>query len=382
MSTVADAADSLPALPTAPSPWRPAPGERVVIYGAGRFARSLFHAVRASGAVVSYALDRRGPGISDFEGVPVHRPGEDGLTPARRATLTALVGVFNREADPHEIELCLRSLGYARVVGVPELYESFGAELGPRFWLAERRTYDAHRSDIEAVGRFWADSSSRELYRALLRFRTHWDCSTLPPCSSGPQYFAPDVPRGPGAIRFVDCGAFEGDTLSTIAGLGANVEEVYAFEPDMSNFARLSRYASEFSAATGARVSLWPCAVTAESAVRAFRADGAEAGHLATDGELPVTAVALDDVLPAAVVTDLKMDIEGAELDALRGAEALIRRGQPRLAICVYHRAEHLWQIPLFVRGLGLPYDLFLRSHGHFGFDVVMYAVPRQRVMP
>ena len=90
-----------------------------------------------------------------------------------------------------------------------------------------------------------------------------------------------------------------------------------------------------------------------------------------------MTAVALDDVLPSAAVTDLKMDIEGAELDALHGAERTIRRTRPRLAICVYHRAEHLWEIPLFVRDLGLGYDFYLRSHGRYGFDVVMYAVPQ-----
>ena len=390
MSTVAEPVDSPLASDPAPPAWRPTPGERVVIYGAGGFARSLLQTVRAAGAAVPWVLDRRGADIGVFEGVPVHRPGEDGLSPVHRAELTALVGVFNRDANPLEIESCLRSLGHERVVGVPELYESFGAELGPRFWLAERAFYAAHRGDIETVAEIWADSSSRELYRSLLRFRTQWDSSTLPHPLPGPQYFPPDVPNTVGPMRFVDCGAFVGDTLAAIAGLGAAVEEVYAFEPDISNFARLSRYASEFSSTTSARVSLWPCAVAAGSGVRAFRADGAEAGHLTLDGEHPVTAVALDDALPAAMVTDLKMDIEGAELEALRGAEALIRRAQPRLAICVYHRAEHLWEIPLFVRGLGLPYDLFLRSHGHFGFDVVMYAVPRaersrvpmQRVMP
>jgi hypothetical protein len=89
-----------------------------------------------------------------------------------------------------------------------------------------------------------------------------------------------------------------------------------------------------------------------------------------------VTVVALDDVLPGIVATDLKMDIEGAELDALRGATELIRRRRPRLAICVYHQPEHLWRIPMFVRDLGLSYDFHLRSHGFFGFDVVMYAIP------
>jgi FkbM family methyltransferase len=178
-------------------------------------------------------------------------------------------------------------------------------------------------------------------------------------------------------MSFVDCGAFVGDTLSDVAALEVGVDAVYAFEPDVSNFGRLARYGSEFAAATGARVALWPCAVAGASGVVRFHSEGGETGHLASDGEGVVTAVALDDALPSVPVTDLKMDIEGAELDALRGAERTIRRTRPRLAICVYHRAEHLWEIPLFVRDLDLGYDFYLRSHGHYGFDVVMYAVPR-----
>jgi FkbM family methyltransferase len=177
-------------------------------------------------------------------------------------------------------------------------------------------------------------------------------------------------------MRFVDCGAFVGDTLSAVASIGARIEQVFAFEPDPENFAKLTAYTRDFARVTGGQVSLWPCAVTDETGPRRFRSSVGEVSSLGTDGDDVVCGVALDDVLPTTAVTDLKMDIEGAELDALRGAERLIRRSCPRLAICVYHRAEHLWEIPLFVRALGLPYDFFLRSHGSGGFDVVMYAVP------
>ena len=99
--------------------------------------------------------------------------------------------------------------------------------------------------------------------------------------------------------------------------------------------------------------------------------------------EMPMVELLRSSASPALGKTGLSgrrvlaLENDPAELDALRGAERLIRRSHPRLAICVYHRAEHLWEIPLFVRDLGLQYDYFLRSHGHFGFDVVMYAVPR-----
>jgi len=93
-----------------------------------------------------------------------------------------------------------------------------------------------------------------------------------------------------------------------------------------------------------------------------------------------VQGVRLDDVLPGFDATDLKMDIEGAEPEALAGALGLIQRSRPRLALCVYHRPDHIWSIPAAVEALGLDYALFLRSHGHGGFDLVMYGIPREQL--
>jgi FkbM family methyltransferase len=178
-------------------------------------------------------------------------------------------------------------------------------------------------------------------------------------------------------MRLIDCGAFVGDTLASISELGLPVASVHAFEPDLTNVASLAGFARDFSLVNGAEVSVWPCAVADHIEHRSFQAAAGEASSFSAAGDDVVTAVALDDVLPNAVPTDLKLDIEGAELDALRGARELITRSHPRLAVCVYHRPEHLWEIPLFVRDMGPWYDFYLRSHGHYGFDTVMYAVPR-----
>jgi FkbM family methyltransferase len=357
-------------------PWTPAPGEPVVVYGAGDFARAVVAAVRRSGGVVRHALDRRG-GAASLDGLGVHRPEDDPMSLVERRTATAVVGVFNRDADPREIHERLEASGYGRVVGVPELYEAFGDSLGDRYWLASRALYQRSSEPISLALDLWADAESRELYQQIVRYRVGWNSVDAPrPCAGG-QYFADDVPRSTPPLTWVDCGAFDGDTLATIASLGLRVAAAYAFEPDVTNFARLVTRSREFARTTSAVISLWPCAVAASTGIVRFRGDAGEASSIAQDGDAVVSAVAIDDVLPATAVTDVKMDIEGAEQEALRGAEQLIRRCRPRLAICVYHRPQDLWEIPLFVHGLDLQYDFHLRSHGHYGFDVVMYAVPR-----
>jgi len=110
-----------------------------------------------------------------------------------------------------------------------------------------------------------------------------------------------------------------------------------------------------------------------------FAAGHGEASQLAATGDTVVQAVALDDVLPAFEATDVKMDIEGAEPEALEGAQRLVARCRPRLALCAYHRPEHLWSLSAAIDEMRLDYSFFLRAHAHGGFDVVLYAIPNEQ---
>jgi hypothetical protein len=90
--------------------------------------------------------------------------------------------------------------------------------------------------------------------------------------------------------------------------------------------------------------------------------------------------VVLDEVLAGCRPTYLKMDIEGAELEALAGARAVIGQALPVLAIAVYHVQDHLWRVPLWIRALGPQYQLYLRPHDPT-MDLFCYAVPGQRLL-
>lgn len=68
------------------------------------------------------------------------------------------------------------------------------------------------------------------------------------------------------------------------------------------------------------------------------------------------------------------MDIEGSELKALFGAEEIIKLQKPKLAICVYHKPEHLWEIPLYIKKILPEYKLFFRHHTSLEYETVCYA--------
>jgi hypothetical protein len=100
------------------------------------------------------------------------------------------------------------------------------------------------------------------------------------------------------------------------------------------------------------------------------------ASHINEQGETTVQTVALDQALPNFAPDFIKMDIEGAEPQALDGARQLIDRYRPRLAISAYHRPRHLWELLLQLQRWDLGYRFHLRGHSFNGFDTVLYALP------
>ena len=77
----------------------------------------------------------------------------------------------------------------------------------------------------------------------------------------------------------------------------------------------------------------------------------------------------------------IKMDIEGAEYDALLGARKVIERDKPILAICVYHTQNDIWRIPLLIREMLPEHKLYLRAYEGDGFQTVAFAVPPHRTL-
>ena len=164
-----------------------------------------------------------------------------------------------------------------------------------------------------------------------------------------------------------------------LADLGAAIEQVYAFEPDRQSFQSLVANARDFHRATSAQVSLWPCAVAERTGTARFHSDGFESARLDDNGQTTVTTLALDDALATVMPTDIKMDIEGAELDALKGAEASIRKHRPKLAISLYHNPEDIETIPRYLAGLDLGYRFYLEHHTIYQNETVLFAMADSR---
>ena len=80
-------------------------------------------------------------------------------------------------------------------------------------------------------------------------------------------------------------------------------------------------------------------------------------------------------------ITFIQMDIEGAELEALKGAKKIISHNHPVLAICIYHKPDDFYQIPLYIHSLYQNYHFFIRHHcKNRGSETVCYAIPSNKL--
>lgn len=177
---------------------------------------------------------------------------------------------------------------------------------------------------------------------------------------------------------FVDGGCYDFGTsrilLDRMKRLGMCCRRIYAFEPDKKNFDGCIKRIKEngFENVELIQAGLW-----SSNAYVQFEALGNNASHIISEEEEQenkVRVVTLDSQITEKV-TFIKMDIEGAELEALKGARKLLLRDKPKLAVCIYHKKEDLWEIPYYIKTLVPDYKLYIRHYSNCECDSVLYAV-------
>ena len=90
--------------------------------------------------------------------------------------------------------------------------------------------------------------------------------------------------------------------------------------------------------------------------------------------KIMITAKRIDDIVKDNV-TLIKMDVEGAELEALKGASNIINLCKPRLAISIYHHERDIIDIPSYIHDLNPGYKMYIRHHSAFPWETVLYAI-------
>jgi FkbM family methyltransferase len=175
----------------------------------------------------------------------------------------------------------------------------------------------------------------------------------------------------------LDCGAYRGETALWFARLVGKEGRVVAFEPAAHNLQGLQRNLARNRSVEMAPVTVMECAVSSLAGVLHFNAQAGGSSRVDAESTESVPAVTVDDVVGEqhlGRVDFIKMDIEGGEVDALRGAEETLKRFTPRLAISVYHRAHDLPDIVKLILQACPDYRLYLSHKSPGLFETILFA--------
>jgi FkbM family methyltransferase len=354
--------------------------KELVLFGAGNLGRYTLAGLRNAGIEPLSFIDNNEAKWGESQhGLRVLSPEDGARSYGDRATFVVAIW-YGEASDTMASRVAqLRHLGCRSVVPFPPLYWKLSDSLLPRYMVDLPHKVHLQANRVRQGLKLMADDLSRQEYLAQLRFRLLSDFECLPGPVEGAIYFCDDLFGLGQQETLVDCGAYDGDTLDLfLRKTSGSFKSVIAFEPDPANYAKLEERLNLMPLKVRERVALHK-AGTGETNERLRMDVGSGVASQIGRGDHEVECVSLDSTLPGVPVSFIKMDIEGSELATLAGAQSLIRKNKPILAISAYHRQDDLWNIPLFIHALDPDYSFYLRPHLLEGWDLVCYAVPSNR---
>lgn len=342
--------------------------EGVHVFGAYKVGLKLVRLARASGVVVKGFLDNdRAKQGSAIEDILVRHPSD--------APLDFAIVLIASGRHGNAIHAQLSSIPGIRLVNMSEFLYALDAP----------HAADGFAEFVEAPAgepfRFLSaflrmdDERSRQVFDKLIGMRTGLSIALADQAKSpyDEEYFDAQFVHPTHAARFVDAGAAAGDTLSRLESRFGPVEQAWLFEPELpAYYEALKHYA--------AREHIWlfnmgldevPSRATYQPGL-SYDITNEMESSVPADITSYIQGVPLD-----AVVSDkiglFKLDIEGMEASALRGARGLIARDKPVVAVCAYHRADDYWKLIDEVLAIRPDYRIGIRLYADILEDITLY---------
>ena len=189
-------------------------------------------------------------------------------------------------------------------------------------------------------------------------------------------YFDPDIIKLHENEVFVDAGVLNLETslrfMEECRNSHVQNYKIHAFEPDVASYELCK---DMLKSMPDASIKLYHAGLWSEDTTLYFEETGNAASRISKEKtQTSIKAVALDSCI-SDPVTFIKMDIEGAELEALKGSREIIKKYRPRLAISAYHKKEDLLELPSYIKELVPEYKLYIRHYSNASVETVLYAV-------
>lgn len=242
--------------------------------------------------------------------------------------------------------------------------------------------FNENKERIENNCSLLADEKSVRVYRDAIKYRIKRYRHDHPQFNPDDQYFPEDIIILSDNEVFIDCGAYTGDTFDDFIKFerrctcGGGSYKYIAFEPEERLYNELISKCSD-KCFVAHKCGVWKNSGTLKfySGDMAMAAE-AKYDYAKYEGDFTEVEVkAIDESEECQDATFIKMDIEGSEMEALLGAEKVIRRNKPKLAICIYHSDEDMLRIIEYIHSIVPEYKLYVRHHSAYVAETVLYAI-------
>ena len=217
------------------------------------------------------------------------------------------------------------------------------------------------------------DKKSKEIFTKIINFKISYDYAFMEGFTNNhtEQYFDKELIPNIKNICFVDGGGYVGDTTSEVITNFPDFKKIYLIEPISENIRIAKRELGHFR-----NIEFLICGVSNKKETLYFNEEKSFS-TLYGKGTQSVQVDTIDNLINEKV-DYIKLDIEGAEQDAIDGAKETIKQYKPILAICIYHKAEDWYKIPQKVLAVESAYDIYLRHYMEGIFESVMYFLPHK----
>jgi FkbM family methyltransferase len=354
----------------------------IILFGCGLFGKKILKGLRAIGIEpLGFSDNNQNIWQAEKDGIKVYSP-EEAVSNFPDSVFMVTIWSDAIGHPTSQIEKQLHQYDDVEVVSFFFLFWKYPDVFMPYFSIDAPDKTSLQAEAIKQCFGLFHDAESRKEFVAQIRWRLLGDYSGLADPGKYTQYFYDELFSINEKEVFVDCGAFDGDTIKNfLTKQHDHFSHYYALEPDPINFEKLRQYVAALPLAIRNKVTVQQCAVSDTHKQISFSSEGSLQSSISEKGNIVVECISIDEDIEDQHITYIKMDTEGAEPDIIKGAKKTIKRKSPILAISVYHLFDHLWKLPLQVKELSDKYQFFLRPHCKASWDLICYAIPNERIL-
>lgn len=193
-----------------------------------------------------------------------------------------------------------------------------------------------------------------------------------------PSYIEPEIFNLDSREIFVDIGVLNLQNSIDFAEWANNsaggFEKIYAFEPDSKAYTYSMKRLAEIDGEDRKKIELVNLGLGSEEKMVEFPVEYKGSGAKKNNEMISLKVVSLDAYLNGKPVTFVKMDVEGAEMDVLLGMQKTIVKYKPKLAVCIYHKHEDLFDISSFLLDLVPEYKFHIRHYNSNETECVLFC--------